>query len=148
MPTPTPIRILLAKAGLDGHDRGAKIVARALREAGMEVLYTGLRQTPEKIVAAAVHAHVNCIGLSMLSGAHNGIVPRIVELLHTHPDPHTRDILLILGGTIPTQDEPFLIAAGVAAVFGPCTPLESIATFIQANVKSHAPATADVPAFQ
>jgi methylmalonyl-CoA mutase C-terminal domain/subunit len=138
MARPIPIRVLLAKAGLDGHDRGAKIVARSLREAGMEVLYTGLRQTPEKIVAAAVHAHVDCLGLSMLSGAHNGIVPRIVELLRAHPDPHTRDILLILGGAIPIQDEPSLLAAGVAAIFGPCTPLESIATFIQSNVKPRA----------
>jgi methylmalonyl-CoA mutase, C-terminal domain len=98
MPSPTPIRVLVAKPGLDGHDRGAKIIARALRDAGMEVIYTGLRQTPESIVNAAIQEDVDCIGLSILSGAHNAIVPRIVALLR---EARAQDILLVLGGTIP-----------------------------------------------
>ena len=104
MPTP-PIRVLVAKPGLDGHDRGAKIIARALRDAGMEVIYTGLRQTPEMIVSAAIQEDVDCIGLSILSGAHNAIVPRICALLR---EKHAEDILLVLGGTIPEQDIPAL----------------------------------------
>jgi len=128
----TPIRVLVAKPGLDGHDRGAKIIARALRDAGMEVIYTGLRQTPEMIVSAAIQEDVDCIGLSILSGAHTSIVPRIHELLKAQ---HAEDILLILGGTIPAQDEPLMTVSGVAAIFGPGTPLETTITFIRDHVK-------------
>jgi methylmalonyl-CoA mutase C-terminal domain/subunit len=124
--------VLVAKAGLDGHDRGAKIIARALRDAGMEVLYTGLRKTPESIVHAAIQEDVDCIGLSILSGAHNSLVPRLVALLKAEM---AEDILLVLGGTIPQQDIPGLKAAGVAEVFGPGTPLDAIVTFLRANVK-------------
>ena len=127
-----PIRVLVAKPGLDGHDRGAKIIARALRDAGMEVIYTGLRQTPEMIVSAAIQEDVDCIGLSILSGAHNAIVPRICSLLR---EKHAEDILLVLGGTIPEQDIPTLKQNGVAAIFGPGTPLEATITFIRENIK-------------
>ena len=128
----TPIRVLVAKPGLDGHDRGAKIIARALRDAGMEVIYTGLRQTPEMIVSAAVQEDVHCIGLSILSGAHNVIVPRIHELLKAAD---AEDILLVLGGTIPEADAERMRTHGVAAIFGPGTPLETTVQFIRANVK-------------
>jgi methylmalonyl-CoA mutase C-terminal domain/subunit len=131
MPRP-PIRVLVAKPGLDGHDRGAKIIARALRDAGMEVIYTGLRQSPEMIVSAAIQEDVDCIGLSILSGAHTAIVPRIHDLLKAA---HAEDILLVLGGTIPAQDEPMMKAAGVAAIFGPGTTLETTIAFIRDNVK-------------
>jgi methylmalonyl-CoA mutase C-terminal domain/subunit len=127
-----PIRVLVAKPGLDGHDRGAKVIARALRDAGMEVIYTGLRQTPEKIVSAAIQEDVDCIGLSILSGAHNAIVPRIAELLRAQ---NAQDILLVLGGTIPEEDFPQLKESGVAAIFGPGTPLETTIQFIRDNVK-------------
>jgi methylmalonyl-CoA mutase C-terminal domain/subunit len=127
-----PIRVLVAKPGLDGHDRGAKVIARALRDAGMEVIYTGLRQTPEMIVNAAIQEDVDCIGLSILSGAHNAIVPRIMALLKEND---AEDILVVLGGTIPTQDIPGLKAAGVAAIFGPGTPLETTVSFIRDNVR-------------
>ena len=126
------IRVLIAKPGLDGHDRGAKIIARALRDAGMEVIYTGIRQTPEGIVSAAIQEDVDCIGLSILSGAHNAIVPRITTLLRAA---HAQDILLVLGGTIPEQDIPALKQNGVAAIFGPGTPLEATITFIRENIK-------------
>jgi methylmalonyl-CoA mutase C-terminal domain/subunit len=132
MPTRPPIRVLVAKPGLDGHDRGAKIIARALRDAGMEVIYTGLRQTPEMIVSAAIQEDVDCIGLSILSGAHNVIVPRIAVLLREH---RAEDILLVLGGTIPEQDQARLKAEGVAAIFGPGTPLETTIAFIREHVK-------------
>jgi methylmalonyl-CoA mutase C-terminal domain/subunit len=132
MPTRPPIRVLVAKPGLDGHDRGAKIIARALRDAGMEVIYTGLRQTPEMIVSAAIQEDVDCIGLSILSGAHNAIVPRIAALLR---EQRAGDILLVLGGTIPEQDQPQLKAEGVAAIFGPGTPLETTIAFIREHVK-------------
>lgn len=128
----SPIRVLVAKPGLDGHDRGAKIIARALRDAGMEVIYTGLRQTPEMIVSAAIQEDVDCIGLSILSGAHNVIVPRIHDLLKAQG---AEEILLVLGGTIPAQDEPAMKAAGVAAIFGPGTPLETTIEFIRSHVK-------------
>jgi len=128
----SPIRVLVAKPGLDGHDRGAKVIARALRDAGMEVIYTGLRQTPEMIVNAAVQEDVHCIGLSILSGAHNGIVPRIMELLRSAK---AEDILVVLGGTIPEEDIPALKEKGVAAVFGPGTTLDTTVQFIRANVK-------------
>lgn len=142
VPTKTtrPIRVLVAKAGLDGHDRGAKIIARALRDAGMEVLYTGLRKTPESIVQAAIEEDVDCIGLSILSGAHNALVPRIVVLLRAQK---AEDILLVLGGTIPQADIPSLKEQGVAAVFGPGTPLDVIVDFLRENVR---PRTADLRA--
>src|ERR1700743_1931082 len=113
---PLPIRVLVAKPGLDGHDRGAKVIARALRDAGMEVIYTGLRQTPEMVVNAALQDDVDCIGLSILSGAHNVIVPRVPGLLKERG---ASDILVVLGGTIPGHDITALKAQGVAEVFGP-----------------------------
>ena len=131
MPAP-PIRVLVAKPGLDGHDRGAKVIARALRDAGMEVIYTGLRQTPEMIVSAAIQEDVDCIGLSILSGAHNAIVPRIASLLR---EKKAEDILLVLGGTIPDHDAERMREAGVAAIFGPGTPLETTVRFIREHVK-------------
>ena len=127
-----PIRVLVAKPGLDGHDRGAKVIARALRDAGMEVIYTGLRQTPEMIVNASIQEDVHCIGLSILSGAHNAIVPRLMALLKERG---ADDILVVLGGTIPAQDIDFLKQQGVAAIFGPGTPLETTVEFIRAHVK-------------
>ncbi len=126
------IRVLVAKPGLDGHDRGAKVIARALRDAGMEVIYTGLRQTPEMIVNAAVQEDVDVIGLSILSGAHNAIVPRVVDMLKERK---IVDIIVVLGGTIPEQDIPFLNGYGVEGIFGPGTPMESIVNFIRSNVK-------------
>jgi methylmalonyl-CoA mutase C-terminal domain/subunit len=128
----TPIRVLVAKPGLDGHDRGAKVIARALRDAGMEVIYTGLRQTPEMIVNAALQEDVDCVGLSILSGAHNVIVPRVTALLKERG---AMDILVVLGGTIPDQDAEFLRAQGVAAIFGPGTSLDTTVKFIRENVK-------------
>lgn len=127
-----PIRVLVAKPGLDGHDRGAKVIAHALRDAGMEVIYTGLRQTPEMIVTAAIQEDVDCIGLSILSGAHNAIVPRISTLLR---EQGAEDIIIVLGGTIPDQDAEELRKSGVAAIFGPGTPLETTVEFIRNNVK-------------
>jgi methylmalonyl-CoA mutase C-terminal domain/subunit len=131
-PVNTPIRVLVAKPGLDGHDRGAKVIARALRDAGMEVIYTGLRQSPEMIVNAAVQEDVDCVGLSILSGAHNVIVPRVLALLKERG---AGDILVVLGGTIPGQDIASLKEQGVAEVFGPGTPLESTVAFIRAPIK-------------
>ncbi len=133
-----PIRVLIAKAGLDGHDRGAKIIAHALRDAGMEVLYTGLRKTPESIVHAAIQEDVDCIGLSILSGAHNTLVPRLLTLLH---EQKAEDILVVLGGTIPQADIPALKEKGVAQVFGPGTPLDSIVQFLREHVR---PRTASI----
>ncbi len=129
---PPPIRVLVAKPGLDGHDRGAKVIARALRDAGMEVIYTGLRQTPEMIVNAAIEEDVDCIGLSILSGAHNVIVPRITALLKERG---AEGVLVVLGGTIPEQDIPLLKSHGVAAVFGPGTSLDTTVEFIRSHVK-------------
>ncbi|MHA1479967.1 MAG: cobalamin B12-binding domain-containing protein [Candidatus Thorarchaeota archaeon] len=126
------IRVLVAKPGLDGHDRGAKIVARALRDAGMEVIYTGLRQTPEMVVRAAVDEAVHVIGLSILSGAHNALFPRIMELLK---EEGVDDVLVVGGGIIPEDDIPALKACGVAEIFGPGTPLQVIIDYITANVK-------------
>ena len=126
------IRVLVAKPGLDGHDRGAKVIARALRDAGMEVIYTGLRQTPEMIVSAAIQEDVNVIGLSILSGAHNAIVPRVTDLLKKD---NVHDVLLIVGGIIPDQDVNNLKKAGVAAIFQPGTPMDEIVQFIRTNVK-------------
>ena len=128
------IRVLVAKPGLDGHDRGAKVIARALRDAGMEVIYTGLRQTPEMIVTAALQEDVDVIGLSILSGAHNAIVPRVNELLkHNKMD----DVLLLVGGIIPDVDVENLKKSGVSAVFQPGTPMDDIITFIRSHVRSH-----------
>jgi methylmalonyl-CoA mutase C-terminal domain/subunit len=126
------IRVLVAKPGLDGHDRGAKVIARALRDAGMEVIYTGLRQTPEMILNASLQEDVDVIGLSILSGAHNAIVPRVMELLRQNK---MEDVLLVVGGTIPSQDIEFLKGIGVAAIFGPGTPMNDIVQFIRSNVK-------------
>jgi methylmalonyl-CoA mutase C-terminal domain/subunit len=126
------IRVLVAKPGLDGHDRGAKVIARALRDAGMEVIYTGLRQTPEMIVNASLQEDVNVIGLSILSGAHNAIVPRVIDLLKQNK---MDDVLLIIGGIIPNQDIDNLKKLGVAAIFQPGTPMDDIVQFIRTNVK-------------
>ena len=126
------IRVLVAKPGLDGHDRGAKVIARALRDAGMEVIYTGLRQTPEMVVNASLQEDVDVIGLSILSGAHNVIVPRVMELLKQN---QMDDVLVLVGGIIPDQDVEALKQRGVAAVFQPGTPMDSIIEFIKANVK-------------
>jgi methylmalonyl-CoA mutase C-terminal domain/subunit len=132
MATDRKIRVLVAKPGLDGHDRGAKVIARALRDAGMEVIYTGLRQTPEMIVNASLQEDVDVIGLSILSGAHNAIVPRVTDLLKQNK---MDDVILVVGGTIPAQDVPALKQAGVAGIFGPGTAMEEIITFIRTNVK-------------
>ena len=126
------IRVLVAKPGLDGHDRGAKVIARALRDAGMEVIYTGLRQTPEMIVTAALQEDVDVIGLSILSGAHNAIVPRVNDLLKQNK---VDDVLLLVGGIIPDVDVENLKKAGVSAVFQPGTPMDDIITFIKSNVR-------------
>ncbi|PYV93719.1 MAG: methylmalonyl-CoA mutase [Acidobacteria bacterium] len=126
------IRVLLAKPGLDGHDRGAKIIARALRDAGMEVIYTGLRQTPEQIVNAAVQEDVDCIGLSILSGAHNVIFPRIMELLKQK---QVDDVLVVAGGIIPDQDIPTLKQIGVSEIFPPGTPTGAIIDYIKNHLK-------------
>ena len=126
-----PIRVLVAKPGLDGHDRGAKVIARALRDAGMEVIYTGLRQTPEMIVNAALQEDVQVIGLSILSGAHNAIVPRVMELLR---EKDMGDVKVIVGGIVPDEDAAELKRQGVAAVFQPGASLDAIVTFIRGAV--------------
>jgi methylmalonyl-CoA mutase C-terminal domain/subunit len=126
------IRVLIAKPGLDGHDRGAKIIARALRDAGMEVIYSGLRQTPEQIVNAALQEDVDCIGLSILSGAHNVIFPRIMELLKQK---RVDDVLVVAGGIIPNQDISSLKAIGVDEIFLPGTSTETIVEYIKSHVK-------------
>jgi methylmalonyl-CoA mutase C-terminal domain/subunit len=126
------IRVLVAKPGLDGHDRGAKVIARALRDAGMEIIYTGLRQTPEMIVSAALQEDVQVIGLSILSGAHNVIVPRLMDLLKQNK---MDDVLVLVGGIIPDQDIEGLKKTGVAAIFQPGTAMDDIVKFIRANVK-------------
>jgi methylmalonyl-CoA mutase C-terminal domain/subunit len=123
-----PIRVLVAKPGLDGHDRGAKIIARALRDAGMEVIYTGLRQTPEMIVNAALQEDVQVIGLSILSGAHNAIVPRVLELLR---EKEMTGVKVIVGGIIPDEDARELEKQGVAAVFQPGASLETIVSVVR-----------------
>lgn len=122
-----PIRVLVAKPGLDGHDRGAKVVARSLRDAGMEVIYTGLRQTPEQIVAAAVQEDVDLVGISILSGAHNHIFPRVIELLKEND---AGDIPVFGGGVIPEDDIPGLKEAGVKAIFTPGTETKEVIDFI------------------
>jgi methylmalonyl-CoA mutase C-terminal domain/subunit len=128
-----PIRVLVAKAGLDGHDRGAKIVAASLRDAGMEVIYTGLRQTPEMIVHAAVQEDVDAIGLSSLSGAHMSLFPRVLELL---AEQNASAILLFGGGVIPEKEAAQLTAAGVGRLFGPGTDTREIAEYLRQEVKS------------
>lgn len=127
-----PIRVLIAKPGLDSHDRGAKVVARALRDAGMEVIYTGLHQTPEQIAKAAVQEDVDVVGLSILSGAHNTLVPRVVQLLR---EMGRGDVLVLVGGIIPEEDVPFLREQGVGAVFGPGTSTEAIVRLIKERLK-------------
>ncbi len=122
------IRVLVAKPGLDGHDRGAKVVARALRDAGMEVVYTGLRQTPEMIVDAALQEDVRVIGISILSGAHSVIVPRVMELVR---EKGMDDVMVVVGGTVPDGDAEELKRLGVAAVFQPGSPLDEIVEFIR-----------------
>jgi methylmalonyl-CoA mutase C-terminal domain/subunit len=126
------IRVLVAKPGLDGHDRGAKVIARALRDAGMEVIYTGLRQTPEMIVNSALQEDVDVIGLSILSGAHNAIVPRVMDLLRQNK---MDDVLVIVGGIIPDQDIDHLKKSGVSAIFQPGTAMDDIVQFIRGKVK-------------
>ncbi len=130
---PVPIRVLVAKPGLDGHDRGAKVIARALRDAGMEVVYTGLRQTPETIVDAALQEDVQVIGLSILSGAHNAVVPRVLELLERNG---MKDVKVVVGGIIPDQDAEALRQQGVAAVFQPGASLDSVVRFIRDAVSA------------
>lgn len=132
MATERKIRVLVAKPGLDGHDRGAKVIARALRDAGMEVIYTGLRQTPEMVVNAALQEDVDVIGLSILSGAHNAIVPRVVDMMKQNK---MDDVLMLVGGIIPDQDVDALKKIGVAGVFQPGTPMDDIVKFIRENVK-------------
>ncbi|MBT9157088.1 MAG: Methylmalonyl-CoA mutase [Firmicutes bacterium] len=122
------IRVLVAKPGLDGHDRGAKVIARALRDAGMEVIYTGLRQTPEQIVEAALQEDVDVIGLSCLSGAHNHLFAQVIELLKKH---HAEDILVVGGGVIPEEDIPLLKAQGVKEIFTPGTGTLAVVEFIK-----------------
>ena len=126
------IRVLIAKPGLDGHDRGAKVVARALRDAGMEVIYTGLRQTPEMIVETALQEDVDVLGLSILSGAHMTLFPKIMQLLK---DNGLDDVLVVAGGIIPDDDVPLLKEMGIRAIFGPGTPMKEIIDFIRENVR-------------
>jgi methylmalonyl-CoA mutase C-terminal domain/subunit len=126
------LRVVIAKPGLDGHDRGAKVIARALRDAGMEVIYTGLRQTPEMIVGAALQEDADVIGLSILSGAHNHIAPRLMELLKAKG---LDDVLVVIGGIIPDVDIPKLKEMGVKGIFLPGTPMQDIIDFISANAR-------------
>ena len=126
------IRVVIAKHGLDGHDRGAKVIARALRDAGMEVIYTGLRQTPEQVMSAALQEDADVIGLSILSGAHMHICPRLMQLLH---EKGMDDVLVVVGGIIPDVDIPRLRDIGVKGIFLPGTPMQEIIDFIAANVR-------------
>jgi methylmalonyl-CoA mutase, C-terminal domain len=134
--TQQKIRVVVAKPGLDGHDRGAKIIARALRDAGMEVIYTGLHQTPEQIVETVIQEDADAVGLSILSGAHMTLVPRIVELLR---EQGAGDVLVTVGGTIPSDDIPELEKLGVAAVFTPGAPTQGIIDFIEGAVAQREP---------
>ncbi|ACH39697.1 MULTISPECIES: cobalamin B12-binding domain-containing protein [Citrifermentans] len=129
------IRVLVGKPGLDGHDRGAKIIARALRDAGFEVIYTGLHQTPEQIVSAAIQEDVDCVALSILSGAHNTLLPAVREIMK---EKGASDIVLMAGGVIPEDDIPGLKAAGIAEVFTPGTSTETIVAWMRDNVTPHA----------
>jgi methylmalonyl-CoA mutase, C-terminal domain len=126
------LRVVIAKPGLDGHDRGAKVIARALRDAGMEVIYTGLRQTPEQIVSAALQEDADVIGLSILSGAHNHIAPRLMQLL---TDKGLDDVMVVIGGIIPDVDIPKLKALGIKGIFLPGTPMQAVVDFINANAR-------------
>ncbi|SHK36554.1 cobalamin B12-binding domain-containing protein [Tepidibacter formicigenes] len=128
-----PIRVLVAKPGLDGHDRGAKVIARALRDAGMEVIYTGLRQTPEQIVQTAIQEDVDVVAMSILSGAHNHLLPKVVQLLKE--EEVYDEILVIGGGVIPDEDIPYLKEKGVAEIFTPGTPTNVTIDFIKENIK-------------
>jgi methylmalonyl-CoA mutase cobalamin-binding domain/chain len=132
-PTKKKIRVVVAKPGLDGHDRGAKIIARALRDAGMEVIYTGLHQTPEQIVETVIQEDADAVGLSILSGAHMTLVPRIVELLR---EQEADDVLVTVGGTIPADDIPQLKQLGVSEVFTPGSPTQAIIDFIQGAIQA------------
>ncbi|HKY23047.1 MAG TPA: cobalamin B12-binding domain-containing protein [Vicinamibacterales bacterium] len=136
------IRVVIAKPGLDGHDRGAKVIARALRDAGIEVIYTGLRQTPEQIVAAALQEDADVIGLSILSGAHNSICRRLTDLLR---EKGLDDVLVVLGGIIPDADLPGLKAMGVSAVFRPGTAMQDIIDFVQTHRVPRFPAGTKAP---
>ncbi|MGH2495581.1 MAG: cobalamin B12-binding domain-containing protein [Ktedonobacteraceae bacterium] len=135
-----PIRVLVAKPGLDGHDRGAKVIARALRDAGMEVIYTGIRQTPEMIVEAAIQEDVDAILMSILSGAHMAIFPRVMDLLKENA---VDDVLVAAGGILPDEDIPAIKALGVKGCFGPGTSTEEIINFVRANIQADR-LTADV----
>jgi methylmalonyl-CoA mutase C-terminal domain/subunit len=135
MGTEKKIRVVVAKPGLDGHDRGAKIIARALRDAGMEVIYTGLHQTPEQIVETVIQEDADAIGLSILSGAHMTLVPRVLELLS---EQGVDDVLVTVGGTIPAEDVPQLKELGVAEVFGPGASTQQIVDFIRGSVQARA----------
>ena len=129
----TKCRVIIAKPGMDGHDRGAKVIARALRDAGMEVIYTGLRQTPEQIVNAALQEDADVIGLSILSGAHNHIAPKLMELIKSRG---LDDVLVVIGGIIPDVDIPRLREIGVKGIFQPGTPIDEIVTFINSHVRT------------
>jgi len=133
--TERKIRVVVAKPGLDGHDRGAKIIARALRDAGMEVIYTGLHQTPEQIVETVIQEDADAVGLSILSGAHMTLVPRVVELLR---EQDVDDVIVTVGGTIPADDIPELKSLGVAEVFTPGTPTQDIVDFVRGAVRASA----------
>ncbi len=130
--TDRPLKVLIAKPGLDGHDRGAKVLARGLRDEGFEVVYTGLRQTPEMVVTAALQEDVDVVGLSILSGAHMTLVPRICALMR---EKGMDDVLVAAGGIIPDEDVPVLKESGVAAVFGPGTTIGEVAAFLRANAR-------------
>jgi methylmalonyl-CoA mutase C-terminal domain/subunit len=129
--TERKVRVLVAKPGLDGHDRGAKVIARALRDAGMEVVYTGIRQTPEMIAEAALQEDVDVIGMSILSGAHMALFPKVMELLQQND---MDDVLVIAGGIIPDEDVPALNEMGITGIFGPGTPTDRIVSFVRENV--------------
>jgi methylmalonyl-CoA mutase C-terminal domain/subunit len=129
--TEKKIRVLVAKPGLDGHDRGAKVIARALRDAGMEVVYTGIRQTPEMIAEAALQEDVDVVGMSILSGAHMALFPKVMELLREYG---MDDVLIVAGGIIPDEDVPALNEMGIRGIFGPGTPTDQIVEFIRENV--------------
>ena len=134
-PPTRPIRVLVAKPGLDGHDRGAKVLARGLRDEGFEVVYTGLRQTPEMVATAALQEDVDVVGLSILSGAHMTLVPRVTKLLR---EEGLDDVLVVVGGIIPDDDADELRAAGVAAVFGPGTTIAEVADFLRTSARPRA----------
>jgi methylmalonyl-CoA mutase C-terminal domain/subunit len=132
-----PIRVVIAKPGLDGHDRGAKIIARSLRDAGMEVIYTGLHQTPDQIVATVVQEDADAVGLSILSGAHMTLVPRVLDLLRSEG---AGDVMVLVGGTIPRDDIPQLVALGVAQVYTPGAPVQDMVDFLNGAFGAAAPA--------